>query len=193
VGDEAAAAASATSERVGPPARPGKESTIPSPLLEFIQPRPRVLTLSVATWMLSCLAGLLIIAYFLYRLEAVHALLETTMREEEPAVDEGSLQVAINSTIAVALGLVGLSVALKIWLALVMAARRNWARVLLTIVGVVALPITAVSATLLTVGTVEERIWMLLAIIAQEVLVVVGMITMYLPGPNTWFRLRLRR
>ena len=152
-----------------------------------------MLTFAVGIWILSGLAGLVVLGYFISRLDGVHALLETTMRAEDPGVDDASLQTAINSTIAITLGLIGLCVALKLVLALVMATRRNWARVQLAIVGVVALPATGVGATLLTVGTVETRGWLLFTIVAQEVLMLAGMVTMFLPAPNTWFRLRLRR
>ncbi len=186
------AAAAPTAAREGPPARPAMVSALPSPLVRFTQPRPRVLTLSVAIWILSGLAGLAIVGYFVSRLDGVRALLTTTMRTKDPDVDDTSLQTAINSTIAIALGLIGLFIALKLLLALVMAARRNWARVLLAIVGVLALPVTAVGATLLTVGTVETRGWLLFTIVAQEVLMLAGMVTMFLPAPNSWFRLRPR-
>lgn len=115
------------------------------------------------------------------------------MREEEPTVDDRSLRTAIDATVAIAISLMAVVVALKIWLTILMAARRNWARVLLAIVGILGLPIPAISATLLTVGTVEDRMWLLIAIIVQEALVLIGVIMMFLPAPNSWFRHRLRR
>ncbi|MDQ3468637.1 MAG: hypothetical protein M3487_02505, partial [Actinomycetota bacterium] len=189
--DPAALAPSADSE--GPPARPAKASALPSPLLDFMKPRPRVLTLAVALWILSGLCGFLIIGYFIFHLGGVRALLETTMRAEDPDVDGAALKTAINGTIAISLGLIGLFAESVLLLALLMAGRRNWARGLLAIVGVVTLPVTAVGATLLTVGAIESRVWLLLAIIAQQVFMVAGMVTMFLPAPNAWFRLRLRQ
>ena len=193
MGDDPAAAEAITLPGSAPPPRPGKESAIPSPLVEFETPRPRSLNLSVGLWLVSCFVGVVIVGYFLYRLDGVRSLLETAMREEDPAVNEQSLRRAIDATVIISLGLMSMVLALKLWLTIVMAARRNWARVLLLIVAIVGLPMPATGATLLTVGTVEERTWLLVAIIAQEVLVVIGVVTMFLPAANSWFRHRLRR
>ncbi|MGH9269707.1 MAG: hypothetical protein ACRDZ2_00355, partial [Ilumatobacteraceae bacterium] len=193
VGDEPAAVEVTAAPRPEPPARPGKESALASPLVEFETPRPPWLNVSVGVWILSCVVGFLIIGYFVYRLDGVRTLLETAMLEEDPAVDASALNRAVDATIAIAIGLMAVLVAIKLWLTIVMAARRNWARVLLTIVSIVGVPVPAISATLLTVGTVEDRAWMLSAIIAQEALVLIGLVTMYLPAPNSWFRHRLRR
>ena len=179
--------------REEPPVRPAKASALPSPLLEFTKPRPRVLTISVGLWLLSALCGFSIIAYFIFDLGEVRALLETTMRAEDPDVDDANLKTAIDGTVAISLGLIGLFAESALVLALLMAGRRNWARGLLAIVGVVTLPVTAVGATLLTVGAIESRIWLLLAIIAQPIFMLAGMVTMFLPAPNAWFRLRLRQ
>jgi len=88
-----------TAAHEGPPARPAKESAVPSPLAEFSTPHPRVLTLSVGCWVLSALVGFVITGYFIVRLAGVRAVLETTMRTEAPDVDETSLETAIDITV----------------------------------------------------------------------------------------------
>lgn len=142
-------------------------------------------------WLSSCLVGALIFGYFAWRLDAVRVLVETAIRAEDPTASESSVQTAVNTTIAVSLGLIVLSVSSKMLLALLMALRRSWTRVVLAILGVVTAPLTTVAATVLTGGTVESRNWLLLALAAQEVLMLGGLVTMFVRPSTVWLRGRL--
>jgi hypothetical protein len=148
---------------------------------------------SIGLWLLSCLVGCSIIAYFVTRMDGVTAILELAVREGDPAISESRLRNIVLATYSIALAIVGLILVLKVWLVILMAAQRNWARIWLGIVGVIGLPITAVVSQLLTDDTVTSRWYLLGAIVTQEVLVLFGLLTMCLPGPSRWFRLRLRR
>ncbi|MGI9029447.1 MAG: hypothetical protein ACR2HP_05605 [Ilumatobacteraceae bacterium] len=154
--------------------------------------RPVSLTLAVVLWSLSCLAGLLIVAYFVTRLDGVRLLLEPVIRERDPDISQSTLDNTVITVIIASLGLVGLFVLLELWLALLVGSQRNWARVLLILFGLIGLTVTVATCLLLTDGGLVARRWLLATLGAQVLLALIGTITMYLPEPNRWFRMRLR-
>jgi hypothetical protein len=174
------------------PVRPPLTTAVRSPLEQYDIPRPRVVMLSAALWAVSCLAGVVIVAYFVWRLDAVRDLVEGAVREDDADATAATVEQAATTIVAASLGVLGLTVAARAVLTGYMAARRGWARVLLVIVGLLTAPLPAAFASLLTDGTLGSRRWLLLAIIAQEVLMLAGLVTMWLPSATHWFRTRLR-
>jgi hypothetical protein len=174
------------------PVRPPLTTAVRSPLELYDVPRPRAVKLSAALWALSCSAGVAIVAYFVWRLDAVRDLVEGAVREQESDATAATVEREATTIVIVSLGVLGLTVAARALLTAYMVARRGWARVLLAIVGLLTAPLPAAFGSLLTDGTLESRRWLLLAIIAQEVLMLAGLVTMSLPSASHWFRTRLR-
>lgn len=174
------------------PVRPPLTTAVRSPLELYDVPRPRVVKVSGVLWALSCLAGVAIVAYFVWRLDAVRDLVEGAVLEQDPDATAATVEREATTIVVVSLGVLGLTVAVRALLTGYMVARRGWARVLLAIVGLLTAPLPAAFASLLTDGTLESRRWLLLAIIAQEVLMLAGLVTMSLPSASHWFRTRLR-
>lgn len=172
------------------PERPALTSSVRSPLEEFSHPRPHSIVLSVVLWLLSCAAGLAIVVYLGSRISEVRLELRETLLAER-RYTEATVGPVVDRTVVAALALIALPVALKLWFALLMGGRRNWARILLTIVGVLALPLTFGAMTLLTGDLFDNPIWVVIAIFAQEVLVLAGLATMFTRAANTWYKTKL--
>jgi hypothetical protein len=188
-GDETAATPAGAGRE--PPVRPAVRTGVPSPLLDFAVPRPRALTFAVLVWLGSCLVGAVIVGYLAWRLDAVREIVGNAVREDDSTTSSSTLRRTVDITIALSLGSMVIAVALKLVLALVMAYQHRWARVLLAIIGVLTAPVPTIAATVLTAGTLETRRWLLLALATQEVLMVIGLVTMFLPSATRWMRLRL--
>ncbi len=137
--------------------------------------------------------GVAIIGYFVWRIDAVRDLLEAAVRAEDPDASDSTVRGAVRTTIGVTLVVLGLTVGLRALLAAYMAARRGWARVLLVVFALPTAVLPAVGASLLTDGTLDSRPWLVSVVIAQEVLMLAGVVTMFLPSANRWFRMRLRK
>lgn len=172
------------------PERPALTSTVRSPLEEFNQPRPHLIVVSVILWLLSCVAGLAIVIYLGSRISDVRLELRDTLIAEG-RYTETAVGPVVDRTVVAALALIALPVALKLWFALLMGGRRNWARILLAIVGVLAFPLTFGAMNLLTGDLFDNPAWVVIAMFAQEVLVLAGLVTMFTRAPTTWFKTRL--
>lgn len=160
-------------------------------LLEELQrpkPRPGTLTLSAAAWLLSCCAGLAVTVQFVVRYDEVREGLTATILADDPGRAPGSLDSAVDTTLLLTFAAFAVPIVLKAILAMLMTGQRNWARFALALVGVLALPLGGVSTALLTFDTVPVPAWVPVAVGAQEVLVLVGLVTMFLPPSNAWFR-----
>ncbi len=175
-----------------PPERPSRSSAVPSPLLDFQIVRPPALSLAVAIWIGSGLAGFAIVAYFTIRMEAVRLIVDATIAADDPNLTSSQRQSAVFATMAVGFVAMAVVVWATLTLAVLMAGRRHWARVLLAIIGILAAPVTTIGSSLLTGGSLSERTWLQLVHVTQAVLALIGFATMFLPAPNRWFRARLR-
>lgn len=173
-----------------PPARPALTSNLGSPLEVLHQPPPGVLKVSFWLWVLSCAAGVTVMVHFGVRSGDIHAALMETVRRDEPS--RSNLEVAnlADTTVILATCLLVVPIVLKLVLAVLMRARRGWARTLLAIISVLALPLTAAAVTLLDTDSLDPPLWVLVAVALQELLVLTALVTMLLPACTRWFRLR---
>lgn len=170
-------------ERGAPvPARPD-HTVAPPPLRAPSLNPPRPVTLSFWLWMASFVVGLLAIAYSLSRFDELHQRLADTVRAQEPGIGGELLNRAVDITLYVGLGGPAAVILLQLLLAVLMRARRNWARVLLAVLAVVG-----IAGAVFSLVTVAEQARV--AVPLQALLIVVATVLMFLPAANTWFRQR---
>ncbi|HEY2723944.1 MAG TPA: hypothetical protein VGI84_04590 [Pseudonocardiaceae bacterium] len=164
------------------PARPGYAAAPPpAPSAPPPGARPRVVMLAFSVWVSSFMAGLLAVAYSLSKLDELRGVLAADVRAQRPQIAPDALDRVVRTTINVGLaGVTGIVLA-QLVLAVLVLGRHHWARVTLT-----ALGLAGMLATLFALVTFAERTQVLLA--AQAVLIVGGIVLMFQPGANTWFR-----
>lgn len=135
--------------------------------------RPGVLVVSVVLWVLTglflVLGGLAAAAFGDSNADGFQQQLEDALQRSGAQVDPVFVQQALVIS-GIVLAVLGV---LLVVLALVMLARQNWARVLLTVLGVISL--------LLLLGTIIGPLVVLVAIVLQ-----------FLPPANKWFSSRPR-
>jgi len=141
--------------------------------------------------MLAALPGLAVLAYFGAKFSEVRDAIVATVEEDRPSLSVASVDRTANAILAIILGLLAGPAALILLLAPLMAARRNWARIVLAIVGVASPILTAVAVVLMTADKFVDPLWLIVAISIQAVLVLGGLVTMFRPRANAWYRARL--
>ena len=154
--------------------------------LENVQvPRrvPTVMRTSLGLWIASFLAGSVAMALSFRNLRELRAGLEEIARQRQPDAEADVVDQAVNIVLYGALGGTLSLISLQVVLAVVMGTCRSWARVLLTVVAVLSLPVL-----LLTRDVVSSQAGWALAL--EALLMLAALVTMFLPGANTWFRRR---
>jgi len=154
--------------------------------LENVQvPRrvPTVMRTSLGLWIASFLAGSVAMALSFRNLRELRAGLEEIARQRQPDAEADVVDQAVNIVLYGALGGTVSLISLQVVLAVVMGTCRSWARVLLTVVAVLSLPVL-----LLTRDVVSSQAGWALAL--EVLLMLAALVTMFLPGANTWFRRR---
>ena len=173
------------------PIRPPLSSNLPTPLDQIDHRRPRSVKLSVCLWVLAALPGIAVLAYFGTKFNEIRDAVTETVENDRPSLSSASVDRAVNAILGIILGLLAVPSALILLLAPLMARRRNWARILLAIVGMVAPVLAAVAVVLMTADTFVEPLWLIVAISIQAVLVLGGLVAMFRPNANAWYRARL--
>jgi len=172
------------------PVRPALSSSLPTPLDLIDHSRPRSIKFAVWLWVLGALAGLAVLAYFGTRFPDVRDAVRQTVRDDNPTRSAASVDRIVNTIMAVTFGLIVVPPVLILLLTPFMACRRNGARILLAIVGVPAPLVATVAVALMTVDTGVHPVGPALAVSAQAVLVASGLIAMFRPKANAWYRSR---
>jgi hypothetical protein len=172
------------------PARPSTASAIRSPLDVLPVPAPRCVVASTWIWIASCLVPLLAIIYSVTRLDDVRAHIHATAVIEDPTATAESLDRVVNVTMWIALAALAVPAVVEIVLALLMVNRRNWARVLLLLVGLLGIPAAAIAFGALSDDAAASKNNLAIGIAVQALLVVVAIVLMFLPSANHWFRSR---
>lgn len=144
---------------------------------------PGTVTASFWLWVASFAVGLAVVAYSLSRFDALQQSLVDTVRAEQPGLDGETLSRAADMTLYIGLGGITALVLVQLLLAVLMRARRHWARVALALSAVLAL-----AGALLALVAVAERARAALPL--QALLILVAAVLMFLPGANAWFRRR---
>lgn len=174
----------------GPPPRPStaRLSMPPMAALEDLS-RPRVLTVSFWCWLLGSLVAGATVALAATKTSAMRTEFARLASERDSEASQSTID---NVAVASVLIVIGAGVVLALFgllLAGAMRAGRGWARVFLTLVGVLAVVYTALVTSALTDPMLDSlRTSVTAGLFAYTVLVIVAVVSMYLPGANAWFR-----
>ncbi|MEJ7702522.1 MAG: hypothetical protein WKF47_02055 [Geodermatophilaceae bacterium] len=114
-------------------------------------------------------------------LAELRAGLEEIAQQRQPNTEAGVVDDAVSVLLYGALGGIVFLISIQVFLAVLMGKRRNWARVLLTVVAVLSLPVL-----LLTRDIVSRQAGWTLAL--EALLMLAALVTMFLPAANSWFR-----
>ena len=154
-----------------------------APPVAAVNPRrvPTVMRTSLGLWIASFLAGLVGMALSFRNLPELRAGLEEIAQQRQPDVEAGVVDDAVSVLLYGALGGIVFLIFIQVFLAVLMGKRRNWARVLLTVVAVLSLPVL-----LLTRDIVSRQAGWTLAL--EALLMLAALVTMFLPAANSWFR-----
>jgi len=174
------------------PERPSTASGIRSPLDTPPPPTPRSVIASLWSWIASCLVPLAAIAYSITRLDDVRATLRATAVVESPDATAESLDEVVDVTIWIALAALAAPAVIVTILALLMVNRRNWARILLLLFGLISVPAAAIAFGALSDDAVASKNNLAIGIAVQALLVLIASVLMFLPSANLWFRTRRR-
>lgn len=181
----------AASPRAAPPARPSLSAGIRSPL-EFVPlPTPRSVVVSLWMWMLSCVVPLIAIVYAVTRLDAVREHLRVAAVTQTPDATADSLDRVVSVTVLIALVALAVPAILTIILALLMVNQRNWARILLLLVGIAGIPAVGLASGALSDRGTDWQNNLAIGVLAQTILVLLAAVLMFLPSANRWFRDRM--
>ena len=174
------------------PVRPSTASGIRSPLDALPPPTPRSVLSSLWAWIAGCLVPLAAIAYSVTRLDDVRANLRATAVMESPDATAASLDEVVDVTIWIALAALAAPAVIVIILALLMVNRRNWARILLLLVGLISVPSAAIAFGALSDDAMASKNNLTIGIGLQALLVLIASVLMFLPSANLWYRTRRR-
>ncbi|MGH3916438.1 MAG: hypothetical protein ACRDTC_23965 [Pseudonocardiaceae bacterium] len=162
---------------------PAGDGTAPAPR-EVKPTRPKEVTISFWLWAGNALIGLVVIVVVISQYDTIRDVVLDGAREaaqrQGGIVDERQLDV-ITTAVIVVFAVVFLAVSTaQLLFAVFMRNGRNWARIVLTVLGGLLLLVQLLSLT----GTAGGE----LALTALSTAVLVAaIITMYLPAANPWF------
>lgn len=150
-------------------------------------PRPKEVELSFWLWVTSFVIGLIGLSLFVGQYDTIRdTALEEARREAQR--QGGSLDIAQIETVTTVFLVIGVIIGLvfslvQLLLAFFMRKGRNWARIVLAVIGGISLLFGLLSLTGIAGGQ--------LALTVVSLIVLIGaIVTMFLPGANPWFRPR---
>ncbi len=161
----------------------GVQVTGDAPPVAAVNPRrvPTVMRTSLGLWIASFLAGLVGMALSFRNLPELRAGLEEIAQQRQPNTEAGVVDDAVSILLYGALGGIVFLISIQVFLAVLMGKRRNWARVLLTVVAVLSLPVLLLTRDIVT----RQAGWTL---VLEAFLMLAALVTMFLPAANSWFR-----
>jgi len=172
------------------PVRPSTASQILSPLDNIPAPAPISVVVSMWAWIFSCVVPLLAIVYSLTRLDDVRTHLQGTALIETPDKTAESIDRVVTITVSIALVSLAVPIIFEIILAILMVNRRNWARMMLLLFGLIGIPAAAIAFGALSDDGAANKNNLTIGISVQALLVLFAIIVMFLPSANYWFRTR---
>ncbi len=171
------------SGKLAPPPRPSPIGPAYTPPPEALAPAPTAVHVSFCLWIFSFMAGLVAMAVSTAAFTELRSRIERLITEQDATLEADRVARLARTTLFGTLGgIVGLIVVLAL-LAAYMRLRRQWARIGLTVLGVVAVPVMLVTAE------VVEPVARLALLVAGAVFVP-ALVTMFTPRANGWFRTR---
>ncbi len=171
------------SGKLAPPPRPSPIGPAYTPPPEALAPAPTAVHVSFCLWIFSFMAGLVAMAVSTAAFTELRRRIERLITEQDATLEAAQVARLARATMFGTLGgIVGLIVVLAL-LAAYMRLRRQWARIGLTVLGVIAVPVMLVTAE------VVEPVARLALLVAGAVFVP-ALVTMFTPRANRWFRTR---
>ena len=175
------------------PVRPARSSDIPPPLEEGDEPAPASVRASVWLWISAAVVAALTLVYGVLDLDARQAEIEADVLARQPDISASNMDGVVIILTAAAMGGIAIPAIVQVILAIAMGRGRNGARIALAILGILFLPAVLVAGgTLAGPGSVLTN-YAQLGTIAMLGLMVVAVVTMFLPSANAWFRERRHR
>ena len=171
------------SGKLAPPPRPSPIGPAYTPPPEALAPAPTAVHVSFCLWIFSFMAGLVAMAVSTAAFTELRRRIERLITEQDATLEAARVARLARAMLFGTLGgIVGLIVVLAL-LAAYMRLRRQWARIGLTVLGVVAVPVMLVTAEV--VEPVAR-----LALLLACAFFVPALVTMFTPRANGWFRTR---
>ncbi len=183
------AAWSGASEVAGtlqPTHEPTHEATLTEPLsLATTRPQtvPTVAKAALGLWIASCLAGLIAMALSFSNLTEPRTGLRALANEIQPDAEADVVDDVVNIVLYGSLGSTLFLISIQVILVILMWTGRNWARVPLTVVAVLSLPVLFFTYDVL--GTLAAA-----TLALESLLMPAAVVTMFLPPANSWLRRR---
>ena len=175
------------------PARPPRFVDIPSPVDDPDEPMPGSVRTSVWLWITAAVVAAGTLSYAILRLDDRRAELRADVLSRDPTISASNLDGVVTIFSAAAIGGLAIPAMAQVILALAMSRRHNGARITLAILGILFLPAVLVAgATLAGPGSVTSN-YVQLGTVAMVVFMIGGLVTMFLPSSNSWFRDRRYR
>ncbi len=147
--------------------------------------RPKEVQISFGLWMTSVVIGVISSVVFVSQFDTFRGMvLEEARRQmqgQDGALDESQLDAIVTGGFLAALAIILIITLLQLVFAFFMRKGRNWARIVLAVIGGILVLFGLPSLVGVSGGQ------LLLTLVSM--LVVLGaIITMFLPGANPWFR-----
>lgn len=146
-------------------------------------PRPKEVDLSFWLWVTSFVLGLVGLVFFVGEFDTIRDTAMEEARRQGGAIDEAQLDSITTTALVVGVIFSGLVSAVQLLLAFFMRKGRNWARIVLAVIGGLGVLSGFFSLTAESGGQ--------LALTVVSLIILIGaIVTMFLPGASPWFRPR---
>ncbi|MGH3933051.1 MAG: hypothetical protein ACRDTF_24100 [Pseudonocardiaceae bacterium] len=151
--------------------------------------RPKEVEISFGLWMTSVLISLISSVIFVSQFDTFRSMvLEEASRQmqgQDRVLDESQLDAIVTAGFVLALAIILIIMLLQLVFAFLMRKGRNWARIVLAVIGGI-LVLFGLSSL---VGVPGGQLFLTLV---SMIIVLGAIVTMFLPGANPWFRPPLR-
>jgi hypothetical protein len=168
------------------PVPPPPPSGYPAPGAPLREPRPRTVEISFWLWIVNLALGAIGSAVALAQIDQVRTDAINKAIAQNPTMDRSVISSVATGVLigSVAVGL--LFIAVGLLFVFLMRGGRNWARIVLAVLG-------SLSVLFGSIGLVSDTGPMLVAAVLQLLLVAGAIATMFVPAANAWFRSRRPR
>jgi hypothetical protein len=177
------------SELIAPPPRPSTERVAAPPMAALRDmPRPRAVTVSFWSWVLASLVVAAAVALQSTRIEPMRTEFTRVASTSDPGASPEIIDRVAGVSVLLLLGVGALLGLLGLMLARALRAGRNWARIVLTLVAVIAIGYAAFLVTAANdamFGTLRNPISQVL--LAYAATITVAAVSMLLPAAKPWF------
>lgn len=164
-----------------PPPPPSDYSVPPS--IPVRGPRPRVVEISFWLWIIDLVIAVIGCVVAFSQLDRIRAEAINRVLVQTPTLDRGSIENVATAVLIGTVAVVLLFVIAEIVFVFLMRGGRNWARIVLAVVGGLGVLFEIIGLAGLT-GS------MLAVALAQLLLILGAIATMFAPAANAWFRPR---